>query len=346
MRHLILLALLGPFSLVAEERGAAVLAYAEHVEKSYGEAQATALLMQESIVEFAAEPTEETLGAAREAWIAARRPYLETEVFRFYSGPIDDEDGPEGLLNAWPLDERYIDNIIAGSDPITPASLTALNEREGEANISTGYHAIEYLLWGEDHAAESAGTRPASDFATADGAARRKEYLLAATALLIEHLTHLNSEWAGGSSRNYRGVFLGDAPDTSLKRILTGLSMLAGFEMASERLLVAYDTQAQEDEHSCFSDTTHIDILHDLIGIQEVWAILAPLAATEAPELAEKLTVSTAETVRLAKEIPVPFDQAILGDDSAAGRVAILALVEALEDQADLLDEVTQILVP
>ena len=80
---------------------------------------------------------------------------------------------------------------------ITPALLEGtLHEADGvESNVATGYHAIEFLLWGQDlngHG-DGAGNRPASDFAT--GAActggncdRRGAYLRAATELLVSHL--------------------------------------------------------------------------------------------------------------------------------------------------------------
>ena len=60
---------------------------------------------------FLADPNETTLAAAKEAWLAAQEPYGQTEAYRFYGGPIDDADGPEPLLNAWPLDEAYVDYV-------------------------------------------------------------------------------------------------------------------------------------------------------------------------------------------------------------------------------------------
>ena len=333
----------------------ALTSYADHVHERYSAALKEGEALRTTVADFVAVPSEMGLAAAREAWIAARLPYLETEVFRFYSGPIDDVDGPEGLLNAWPIDEAYVDSVEGDPDAgiinhpeefpeITPKLLFDLNELEGEANVSTGYHAIEFLLWGQDHFADSSGRRPASDFTSAPNADRRCDYLVAATDLLVTNLESLAADWAPGSATNYRWAFLAGETDQALKNVITGMSMLCGFEMASERLLVAYDTQAQEDEHSCFSDTTHLDVLHNLQGVSSVWRIIAPVAREADPALADRLDAQITRVVELARAIPAPFDQAILGDDETPGRKSILALVEALEDQADLFVELSRAL--
>ena len=105
------------------------------------------------------EPTAATLEAAKRAWLNARDDYGPTEAYRFYGGPIDnDDDGPEGQLNAWPMDEGYVDyvearrtagsiNMVAEYPQITTELLIELNEAGGETNVSTGWHAIEFLLW-------------------------------------------------------------------------------------------------------------------------------------------------------------------------------------------------------
>ena len=151
---------------------AAVEHYAAGVHAAYAASLASATELDEAIDAFVADPTDDTLAAAKDAWLAARDDYGLTEAFRFYGGPIDnEEDGPEGLINAWPLDEAYIDYVegdpAAGiiNDPdayptIDAELVTSLNEQGGEANISTGWHAIEFLLWGQDLSADGPGARP------------------------------------------------------------------------------------------------------------------------------------------------------------------------------------------
>ena len=330
--------------------------YAKLVSATYGDALNQARAMQQDIEAFLSGPTAELLEKARDSWTAARIPYLQTEVFRFYEGPIDDEDGPEGLLNAWPMDEAYIDYVEgdASSGVVNNATdypeidaklIESLNEKDGEANISCGYHAIEFLLWGQDLSADGPGARPHTDYTTGENAERRSEYLRAVTGFLVAKLEEVEAEWAPGKE-NYRSGFLKMPSHEAIEKIMTGMSMLSGFEMASERLNVAYDTKAQEDEHSCFSDTTHNDMIYDLTGIANVWSGsygdlsgpgLETLAGQIAPDLSASLDAKIKASVEAAKAIPIPFDQAILGEDDAPGRRAILNTIETLEDQAELL---------
>jgi putative iron-regulated protein len=55
---------------------------------------------------------------------------------------------------------------------ITPSLLAeTLHEADGvEANVATGYHAIEFLLWGQDLNGHGvgAGNRPWTDYAAQD----------------------------------------------------------------------------------------------------------------------------------------------------------------------------------
>jgi len=340
---------------------AVVATYADIVLASYEDSLVEANKLRDALRALVADPSEETLSRARAAWTRARLPYLQTEVYRFYAGPIDDEDGPEGLINAWPMDEAYVDSVVGNPDAgiinhpdlypeITMDLLLELNEKDGEVNISTGYHAIEFLLWGQDRSADGPGNRPAEDYATAEHADRRGEYLLAAGDLLVRHLEHLVEEWAEGED-NYRREFESQDAAASVEKILTGMGMLSGFELAGERLLVALETRSQEDEHSCFSDTTHNDVVHNALGIRNVWEGgyerftegttvqgrgVENLARMAAPDLAQRLDAQIEKSCERAKEIPVPFDQAI---ESEEGRASILALVESLEDQAALLAE-------
>ncbi|MEM1348021.1 MAG: imelysin family protein, partial [Myxococcota bacterium] len=167
--------------------------YAVVVFESYKESLETATQLDTKIRDFTAAPDSTKFQAAKDAWLVARNPYGQTEGYRFYGGPIDnEEDGPEGLINAWPLDENYIDytrdangaGLVNGTAPLTKELLVAQNEKDGEKNISTGYHAIEFLLWGQDAidpANELPGQRPHTDYldmasgGTAPNADRRSQ---------------------------------------------------------------------------------------------------------------------------------------------------------------------------
>ncbi len=336
-----------------------VLNYANIVHASYVDSLNLAKNMQETINAFMESPSAESLDKAKQSWIDSRFPYLQTEVYRFYGGPIDDEDGPEGLLNAWPMDESYVDyvkgspksgiiNNPADYPEITQELLLSLNEKEGEENISCGYHAIEFLLWGQDFNSDGPGNRPFTDYTTAANADRRKEFLKVTVNLLIENLQSLVDDWAPDQT-NYRNDFVNSQPKESFQKILMGMTLLAGFELAGERILVAYESKAQEDEHSCFSDTTHNDSIYDIVGIKNVWTgkyTRADGSIIEGPgirnfalsidaDLTEKIDNSLKLALKTSMEIPKPFDQAILAEKGSDTSNSIMSLVEGLENTAD-----------
>src|SRR5688572_30933756 len=260
-------------------------AYQSIALAGYEDAYEAALALDAALSALVDAPSEQTLEAARDAWLAAREPYLQTETFRFYGGPIDDEDvGVEGLVNAWPLDESYIDYVEgdeqAGivNDPsieISAETLSALNEEGAEDHIDTGYHAIEFLLWGQDLDEDGPGARPYSDYVTGaqgthENQDRRGQYLLTVSALLADNLKTLVDAWAENQD-NYRAEFEALSEEDALRNILTGMITLSGFETGGERLQAALDTRDQEDEHSCFSDNPHRRLIHDIQGVLNVY---------------------------------------------------------------------------
>jgi putative iron-regulated protein len=335
--------------------------YAVLVHASYADTLAAAITMQQAINAFRAAPSAATQEAARQAWLAARELYGQTEAYRFYGGPIDDDKGPEGRLNAWPMDESYVDYVEGKPEAglvnnrkqvISKQALSALNERGGEENIATGWHAIEFMLWGQDLSETGPGNRSFEDFV--DGkrpnADRRRQYLGVVTELLIDDLNSLVRAWAPGVKNNYAARFQA-RPKEALRRMLVGLGSLSRGELAGERLEVAMASQDQEDEHSCFSDNTHRDAVANARGIENVWLArwqrpdgsllqgpsLRDLVAARNPALAEKTTQQIRASVLAAESIPAPFDRAIVA--GAPGRERIQATIASLTQQSkDIVD--------
>lgn len=353
-------------SVDPEVMEAAVHTYAEGVHNSYAASLDSALTMDAAIDAFVAGPTVDTLGAAKTAWLTARDDYGPTEAFRFYGGPIDDEEtGTEGLMNAWPLDEAYIDyvegdeasGIINNAEQyptIDAAVLVEANEQGGEANVSTGWHAIEFLLWGQDLSVDGPGQRPVEDYTTAANAERRATYLTETSDLLIEHLSELVDAWAPDAGDNYRAEFEAMPAPEAMTMVITGIGELSRGELAGERMNVAYSERSQEDEHSCFSDNTTADITANAKGIQMViegsypgvtdGTGVADVVATVDPELAESLRADVAAGVSATEAIPAPFDSHLSDGvpDDDPGRAAILTAIVDLEDQTDTIVEAAQ----
>ena len=302
----------GPRGPAPVQPAAVVQQYTQIGHAIFSDSLASARALQSAVQKFIQSPSQKTQAQARKAWLAARVPYLQSEVFRFSNPPVDEW---EGQLNAWPLDEGLIDyvapsyvyeqgnsagqaNIIANpvlqvgsrqvdSTEITPALLADLNEIGGsEANVASGYHAIEFLLWGQDLNGTSpgAGERPVSDYYTdercTDGdkpapakhCKRRAQYLSAASQLLVDDLEYMVGVWAPDIADNYRAQFTNELPeDEALRRILFGMGSLALGELAGERMKVALIAHSTEDEHDCFSDNTHNSQYYDALGIANVY---------------------------------------------------------------------------
>ncbi|MDH0370862.1 iron-regulated protein [Comamonas aquatica] len=347
----------------ALQASAVVQHYSTLVYANYSDTIAAAQQMQKAIHAFLAKPSPATQNAARKAWLDAREFYGQTEAFRFYDGPIDNADGPEGQINAWPMDESYVDYVVGDDNaglinnrklPITKERLAALNEHDGEENISTGWHAIEFMLWGQDLDDHGPGARPYTDFV--DGkkpnADRRRAYLKVVTELLLDDLQSVADQWKPGVKNNFRAAF-DQGGDESLRKVFIGLGSLSRGELAGERLEVAMASRDQEDEHSCFSDNTHRDAVTNAQGIQNVWLGhyqrrngtvlqgpgLRDWVAAQDPVIAEKTSLQIAKSVASAQAIPAPFDQAIQGARDSAARAKIQATIDSLTQQSkDLVD--------
>ncbi|WP_245744726.1 imelysin family protein [Aliiroseovarius sediminilitoris] len=274
--------------------------YADIARAGYEDSLALAQKLNTAVDALLAAPTDTSLAAAKAAWLAARVPYQQTEAFRFGNPSVDEW---EGKVNAWPLDEGLIDyvstdlgandenpfstaNIIANPEltvagasidasEITPELLENLHEIEGiEANVATGYHAIEFLLWGQDLSGtdHGAGQRPVTDFdtenCTGGNCDRRAAYLKAATDLLVLDLRDAVANWSEGGQG--RSDAIADA-NRGIVMAFTGLGSLSYGELAGERMKLGLLLNDPEEEQDCFSDNTHNSHYFDGLGIRNVY---------------------------------------------------------------------------
>lgn len=362
-RFLLALCLLSPLPAfagpVTETR--VVADYATLVHATYANTLNTALALQKSVTTFLKAPNEGNLATARKAWIAARLPYAYSESFRFYDGPIDlihDKPGPESRLNAWPLNEAYIDAVKGNprsglindpAQPLTRETLSRANQKTDEANVATGYHAIEFLLWGQDFSLTGPGTRPARDYAgNSEASQRRRTYLKLATEMLVEDLQMLEREWAPGKD-NYARKFLAQEPKIALGKILTGLATLSVHELGAERINDPLMSGDQEDEQDCFSDNTKNDFVGDVEGMRNLLlarygafqgASLMELIAQKNGKVADALRRQMEKTQKDIAAIPAPIDAKVLATpEGSVGRMAMKRSVDDLLELGTLILE-------
>ncbi len=368
----------------AVEKDAVLTTYADIALATYEDSLTTAKTLQTAVNTLLAAPSAENLQAARAAWLASRVPYQQSEVFRFGNAIVDDW---EGKVNAWPLDEGLIDyvdasyggpsdenglaalNIVANPSfelsgkaidaaHITPTLLAeTLHEADGvEANVATGYHAIEFLLWGQDLKGTNhgAGDRAWTDFAAGEDCTngncdRRGEYLSAATDLLVSDLEWMVAQWT--SEGEGRTALFSDL-DAGISTILTGMGSLSYGETAGERMRLGVMLNDPEEEHDCFSDNTHNSHYYDGLGVQNVYlgeyvrvngdlvsgASLSELVAeTDAAldgEILTKLstTMRALGRIKLAAEAGFSYDQ-MLEAGNAKGEALVMGGVNGLIDQ-------------
>ncbi|MBR9788669.1 MAG: peptidase [Vibrionaceae bacterium] len=278
--------------------------YADVAHAVFSDSLNTAKALDVKIDEFLKAPSDKKLEEVKQAWLNSRVPYQQSEVFRFGNEIVDDW---EGQLNAWPLDEGLIDyvatdyqyelgnegaaaNIVANTSltigatkldvsQITPELIADLNEIGGsEANVASGYHAIEFLLWGQDLNGTNAGAgqRAYTDFVVGSGCTnghceRRGEYLKAAADLLVQDLEWMEKQWSADVKDNYRQELLAGSADNGLRKMMFGMGSLSLGELAGERMKVALEANSTEDEHDCFSDNTHNSHYYNEQGIYNVY---------------------------------------------------------------------------
>lgn len=363
---------------------AVIKTYSDIALAKYEDSLTTAQALDKAVDALLAKPSVETLNAAREAWKASRVPYQQTEVYRFGNKIVDDW---EGKVNAWPLDEGLIDyvaksygtesdanslytaNVTANKEieidgkkvdasKLTPEFLSGTLQEAGgiEANVATGYHAIEFLLWGQDlhGTGPGAGERPYTDYdlanCTGGNCDRRAEYLRSASDLLVSDLQDMVNDWKeGGAAR--KNLVDGDT-NAGISTIFTGMGSLSYGELAGERMKLGLLLHDPEEEHDCFSDNTYNSHLYDAIGIRAAYlasytrldgtVVSGPSvhdmvkAADPAidKELSDKLDVTVAkmEAIKARAVAGEAYDQQI-AEGNTEGNATVQAAIDALIDQ-------------
>jgi putative iron-regulated protein len=364
--------------------------YGDMAEAMYSDALAKAQDLDTSIDAFLASPNAQTLAAARDAWKASRVPYMQTEGFRFGNKVVDDW---EGQVNSWPLDEGLIDYVDKASygdtkeeNPLYTANIIAnkkirlgpkildagkidktviekLNSAlDIEANVGTGYHAIEFLLWGQNlhGTAPGAGERQASDYdlknCTHANCDRRRDYLKAASSLLVDDLTEMVGDWKPDGKA--RKALAAQDDSGQLSTILTGIGSLSYGELAGERMKLGVLLHDPEEAHDCFSNNTQNSHYYDEVGMIEIWngkfdgskpfsgQSIAELARAKSPDAAKRVDDAMANALAKLAAIKKSADSGemsynqMLAAGNDKGNKLILDGVDALVAQARAVEAV------
>lgn len=377
------------------DASAVISTYGNIAQAGYEDSLVAAKDLDKAIQALVTSPSVDSLAGARNAWLESRKPYQQTEVYRFGNPLVDDW---EGKVNAWPLDEGLIDyvdssyggeseenelytaNIIANPSvningqlidaaTITPELLSGeLHEAGGiESNVAAGYHAIEFLLWGQDlNGGEAgAGNRQHTDYDVSNCSGgncdRRGQYLSAASALLISDLEEMAASWAPGGAARQALTDMGET--TALSAILTGMGSLSYGELAGERMQLGLMLHDPEEEHDCFADNTSASHYYDGLGVQNVFQgsytrpngeqvsgpSLAELVRAKDAALADELTADLDKSVNALNELLVSqsegqaYDQ-LIAEGNESGNALVQSAIDALVDQTKNIERVVSVL--
>jgi putative iron-regulated protein len=346
-----------PTTSEPEPEARVVRQYAVNLDANYKDVIEGVRGLQTAVEDFVAAPSEGGLGAAREAWLASRPAYGKCEISRFYGGPMDEA---QGGMNEWPIDETFIDytastptggiiNDPAGHPTIDETLLRDAAGRGGIENISTGFHAIEFLLWGQrPDQAGGPGQRPYTDYVDGGTAAnqdRRRTYLKVAVDVLLADMLALDAEWDLAQPKSYGAKMVDGSSHDGLENIVRGFTSMAIGELLYERIMDPYVTRDRKDEESCFSESTMVDLKANAEGVENVYlgkyeklagASVSDLVKAKNPQLDGVIRAQLALARQAIDSIPEPFDHSVIApedsDDNRKVREAIDTL-RPLQDQ-------------
>lgn len=134
--------------------------YSETLQKKLDASTLTALLFDDSIKQFLATPNVANLEAAQQKWQETYALFNDTSPFTV----LTDNPAQHSYIDSWPILPGYIDAISgfpnSGIVNDVTLELNEANIRQQHGltfpgEVSTGFHAIEFMIWGETTTAEN-----------------------------------------------------------------------------------------------------------------------------------------------------------------------------------------------
>jgi putative iron-regulated protein len=347
------------------DEAAVVRQYAVNLDANYRAVIDQVNRLQSAVGDFVANPSQSGLEAAQQAWLGARPAYGECEISRFYGGPMD---AAQGGMNEWPIDETFVDyttgsplggiiNDTVNYPEITEALLRSTEERGGIENLSTGFHAIEFLLWGQRPDQSSGpGERPYTDYldgGTAANQDRRRNYLTTAVDMLLLDMQALDADWDLTNGDSYGSLMVAGSAHDGLTNIVRGFTNLGISELFYERLMDPYVTQDRKDEESCFSESTIIDLMANAKGVENVYLgryaeqqgpSVSDLVKAKSPVLDAEIKAQISAARAAIDAIPTPFDHSVIAPASSDDNMKVRAAIDAFQPMQDTLKQMADVL--
>ncbi|MBE9156136.1 peptidase M75 [Nodosilinea sp. LEGE 06152] len=293
--------------------------------------------LSEAIAAFVEEPTEETLTIARQAWLATRQPWEQSEAFAF--GPAASL-GLDAELDDWPLNETDVQAVLESENALTPEYVAGLQTSQ------KGFHAIAFLLFGTD------ADKPLNAFTE-----RELEYLSAIGPVFDQTANALLTSWTEGIDGfpAYRSEFVEAGEDSGayLSVQAAGEEIVQGIlgildELANVKIGEALDTQNPFLLEARFAQSSLQDFQDNLLSAQNAYTGsfaagdtqgkgLQTFVASVNPALDAEIQAQMEEAQAAVAAIPGPIETTLC-DPSARPQIetaqdSILALFETFEQQ-------------
>ncbi|MEM6962745.1 MAG: imelysin family protein, partial [Myxococcota bacterium] len=265
----------------------------------YQEFETQAAALQTAAEGFCAEPSSARLDGLHAAWIAARQPWKEMEVFAF--GPYLNEPlrlGPK--VDFWPVRVGDIEDVLEDTDEINAAVLGASRK---------GFAVIEYLIFAETSGSGldllvSKADAPKADAPKEDRAAAERacQYLVSLASDLSLQATRMHEAWDPDGG-NYLAELTeaGSSSSTafpSLQRALSEVVNRMSFTVENIRLdklggplgVTTGGSPQPDRAESQFSGRSLDDIRDNLRGVERLY--FGEIESTESPDLTGDAGVS------------------------------------------------------
>jgi putative iron-regulated protein len=268
------------------------------------------------------------LQTARDAWVATRAPWEQSESFLF--GPVDTQ-GLDPSLDSWPVNVIDLEAVLASAVTLTKEFVDGL---EGTLK---GFHTIEYLLWGDD------GLKTADEIT-----AREIEYLVATTQSLSGDATALVDSWSA-SGGNYAAEFASAGTGSSvypsakagLQELVNGMLVIAD-EVGNGKINDPLVQQNATLVESRFSGNSIADFQNNMVSLQRVYtgdkdgdgAGLDEIVAEADAALDARFANEIQAAIDAIGAIPGTFRDAIFDDATAVetAQAAVRVIQQTIEE--------------
>lgn len=261
--------------------------------------------LQTALDDLCAQPGDDQLAVAQQAWRDARQAWSETRPYRL--GPATDRRAMSRI--DFPIDATKITQLLAGTEPVDVTAVGSLGSDQ------RGLGGIEVALFGDD----PTGARPCAYAASA-------AELVAATA------TTLTDDWAAGVDMGAQQV---------VEELVNG-TVFALAELSDMRLGPASGsttgTPTPADVDSGPAHSALDDMLALLDGVDAVVAGLDPLVSAQSAATADRLATQLGKARTYIGLIPAPLATTTdVAATESAYRSTTAALIIARSEVASLL---------